>query len=271
MKNLKFTFLFLFLCSIIACKNKEKESEKSIPEIQKVVPVNTKISIEPLTDSPEYADAKLALNTPKIMTIDGTSEFDFDFKLENYVLGNQTNSSNAEKLANSGKGQHIHFILDNKPYSAHYESNIKKQIPKGVHHLVAFISRSYHESVKNDSSVVYKKLMVGKNPVDTLGIDIDAPTLIYSRPKGTYVGKDTKQILLDFFILNTKLSETGNKVIASINGEEFVITKWEPYLIKGLPMGEVTIQLKLVDAKGNIISGPFNEVNRKIVLKENNK
>ena len=72
---------------------------------------------------------------------------------------------------------------------------------------------------------------------------------------------------MDFFVLNTKLSKEGNKVRAKINGTEFTITEWVPHVIKGLPMGEITIQLELVDEAGNVIPGPFNKVTRKITLK----
>ena len=271
MKHLKLIVLAFSIVFATACKNDKKDAEDTTDNTTetetKAAPETAKIAIAPLTDSPAYAEAKLMLDTPQTMTIAEAREVDFNFALENYVLGDQTDSPNAQKLANSGKGQHIHFILNNQPYSAHYEPNIKKEIPAGVHHLVAFLSRSYHESVKNDNSMVVRKLVVGKNAQDSLGLDMEAPTLIYSRPKGTYVGKDAEHLLLDFFVLNTELSETGHKVLATINGEQFTITEWAPHVVTGLPMGEVTINLQLVDAEGNVLPGPFNTVERKVTLK----
>ena len=111
-------------------------------------------------------------------------------------------------------------------------------------------------------------MMVGDNPTDSIGLDMEAPTLIYSRPKGTYSGKDTASVLLDFFVLNTELAADGNKVKATINGEEFMITEWAPHVMTGLPMGEVTIQLELIDAEGKPIPGPFNKVTRSVTLTE---
>ncbi|MEP0479977.1 MAG: hypothetical protein ABJD23_07160, partial [Nonlabens sp.] len=212
--------------------------------------------------------AILKLNEPQNTDNLTSGDVDFDFQVENYNLSEITNSSNTEKLANSDKGQHIHFILNNEPYSAHYDSSFTKEIPDGVHHLVAFLSRSYHESVKNDNSVVVRKLTVGKDAVDEQGLQMEEPTLIYSRPKGTYTGKDAKNILLDFFVLNTELSESGSKVKATINGKEFMINEWSPYVLTGLLMGEVTIELELIDADGNYIEGPFNKVSRTITLSE---
>lgn len=267
MKKLKLTVLAFAIVLVSSCKENKNKVEKNEEVIEEVEVVESKILVAPLSDSPAYADAKLMLNTPQTMTIAEVGKVDFDFTLENYNLEDQTDSPNAQRLANSGKGQHIHFILNNQPYSAHYEPNIKKEIPVGVHHLVAFLSRSYHESVKNENSVVVRKLVVGDNPEDKLSLDMDAPTLIYSRPKGTYVGKDADYLMLDFFVLNTKLSEKGNKVRATINSQEILITKWEPYIIKGLPKGEVNIKLELIDAEGNVIPGPFNTVERTVTLK----
>ncbi|UII81315.1 hypothetical protein [Flagellimonas sp. CMM7] len=264
--NLLATMLLTMLI-VVSCKQKKENTEQA----EEQVPVQTeqpKITLEKLGGSPAYAYAVLQLEVPKSMTIAKGGEVDFIFTMNNYELGAQTEGPNAERLANSGKGQHIHFILNNQPYSAHYEPAFAKEIPDGVHHLVAFLSRSYHESVKNENSVVVKKLEIGPNAMDSLGLDMEAPTLIYSRPKGTYTGKDTENLLLDFFVLNTTLSEDGNKVKATVNGEEFMISEWAPHVLKGLPMGEVTISLELVDAEGNLIPGPFNKVTRTVTLTE---
>ncbi len=272
MTHIKMSIVALALVFATSCKTENKEPKTQVETTTETVtqsaPLASSIAITPLTDSPAYADAKLILDTPETMVIEQSGDVPFLFELENYVLKDQTDSPNAQKLANSGKGQHIHFILNNQPYSAHYDPNFKKDIPEGVHHLVAFLSRSYHESVKNENSVVVRKLVVGPNSEDKLGLDMDAPTLIYSRPKGEYTGDATKHVLLDFFVLNTKLSENGNKVIATINNTEFTITQWVPHVITGLPKGETTITLQLVDANGNVIPGPFNSVKRSIMLKD---
>lgn len=263
-----FTIMLLLVVVMASCKQQKKENTEQAEEQVQVEIEQPKTTLEKLEGSPAYADAVLQLEEPKNTKISEGGEVNFAFTMNNYELGAQTEGPNAERLANSGKGQHIHFILNNQPYSAHYEPTFAKEIPNGVHHLVAFLSRSYHESVKNESTVVVKKLEIGPNATDSLGLDMEAPTLIYSRPKGTYSGKDTENLLLDFFVLNTILSEDGNKVKTTVNGEEFMITEWAPYVVKGLPMGEVTINLELVDAEGNLIPGPFNTVTRTVMLTE---
>ena len=273
MKTSNFFITMLILVIVItSCKQQKKETEESMAGDSDIeVSVETdlaKITLEKLEGSPAYADAVLQLETPSSNIVEEGGAVDFSFTVNNYELGAQTDGLNAELLANSGKGQHIHFILNNQPYSAHYEAAFAKEIPNGVHHLVAFLSRSYHESVKNENSVVVRKLEVGPNAEDTIGLDMGAPTLIYSRPKGEYAGKDTENLLLDFFVLNTTLSEDGNKVKATINGEEFMIAEWAPHVVKGLPKGEVTITLELLDSEGSLIPGPFNKVTRTVTLSE---
>ena len=51
--------------------------------------------------------------------------------------------------------------------------------------------------------------------------DLTNEFLFYSRPKGTYKGNDTKKLLLDFYLVNTDISPTGNKVKATINDVVF--------------------------------------------------
>ena len=238
-------------------KESEDETETAVADI----------TMEKLEGSADFPGSSLKLNSPSGANISTPGEVDFAFEVGDYDLGAQTDSPVKSMLANSDKGQHIHYILDNDPYSAHYEPNFKKEVPAGTHYLVAFLSRSYHESVKNANSFVAKKMVVG-DAGDDMGVDLDKPTLIYSRPKGEYVGAETENLLLDFFLLNTTLSEDGNKVRATVNGTEFMITEWAPQVIKGLPKGEVTVKLELLDSAGNLIPGGFNEVTRTVTLKE---
>ena len=91
--------------------------------------------------------------------------------------------------------------------------------------------------------------------------------VFYSRPKGTYKGEDTKKVMLDFYLVNTDLTD-GNQVRATINGTEFMVKEWAPMIIEGLPMGENTVKLELLDADMKLISAPFNPVERTFTLAE---
>jgi len=128
--------------------------------------------------------------------------------------------------------------------------------------VLAFLSRSYHESVKNKNAYILTKIG------DKSNIDLSDQFLFYSRPKGKYSGNDTKNLLLDFYLVNTEISSTGNKVRATINDSVFLIDEWAPYYIQGLPFGEITIKLELIDLDGNLIKSQFNPSIRTITLEK---
>jgi len=229
---------------------------------------NEDIQLVPLTDSPEFADAILELNTPENESSLKSNVVLFNYELKNYELAKPTTEGScALNCANSDKGQHIHLILNNQPYLAKYKTSFADTLPDGHYIALSFLSRSYHESLKQFGASDLRQFTVGKLKGEK--VDLTKPMLFYSRPKGEYKGKDTENILLDFFLTNTTLSETGNQVRATINGKVFTITDWRGYVIKGLPAGEATIKLELLDAKGNAIPGVYNTVERKIkVTKE---
>ncbi|MCC9136602.1 hypothetical protein ACFSKU_07325 [Pontibacter silvestris] len=216
-------------------------------------------------DSPPFPEAQLRLNTPPAGGMVEPGDVEFVYELTNYQLTRMTESSHAEHMANSQEGQHIHNIVDNQPYTAHYETTFSKEIPEGDHVILSFLSRSYHESLKHQGAYDLRVVTVGK-PQERVEFDTEAPHMFYSRPKGEYKGADTERIMLDFYLVNTDLSTTGNKVRATINGTEFTLDRWLPYIIEGLPMGENTIKLELVDNSGNVIPGPYNTVERTITL-----
>lgn len=252
---MKYLF-FLIPIFILSCATPENEPIESQSK--------NGLTLVALTGSPEYPDAKLSYGTNAV-SVDG-NKVSFDFRVLNYELGAQTTDAADKGLANSADGQHIHLILNNGPYSAHYEPTFSKELEDGTYTLLAFLSRSYHESVKTRTAFVIDQFVVG-NSQEKL-IDFSKPHLFYSRPKGSYTGKEIENLLLDFYLINTKISEDGNYVDATINGTTFKITDWKPYVIQGLKYGEATIMLELKDKEGNLIPSPFNPVERKVTLME---
>ena len=131
--------------------------------------------------------------------------------------------------------------------------------------LLAFLSRSYHESIKHKPAYVLSEFNVGEAKDN---FDEKAPHLFYSRPKGDYVGdKETKRLMLDFYLTNCDLSAKGYKVRATVNGNTFTLDKWAPYVIEGLPLGEAKVKLELLDKNGKLVKSPFNGVERTANLK----
>lgn len=252
------SLIALLITSCTTGKKPEGQEAGTLPD-------STKITIRKMEGSPEFPDAALSLNKVEVVKNDSSYVANFDFKVENYELGIVTSDAETKEIANSHHGQHIHFIVNNGPYFAHYEPIVSKEMEEGYYVILAFLSRSYHESIKNTAVYWIDVVKVG-NPTEGPDFDPKAPHLFYSRPKGEYVGPDTEKLLLDFYIINTTISADGNKVRATINGTEFIIDEWAPYIVEGLGKGEVLIKLELIDNQGNVIAGPFNSTERKITL-----
>jgi hypothetical protein len=139
----------------------------------------------------------------------------------------------------TGKGNHIHVILDNQPYEAYYELGQPfelRNVIAGKHTLRVFPSRPWHESFKNDEAFQLVMFTVkgggdaskptttnsgqtvannnananaspatpreGKDVSASTAGDVDPskPLLTYSRPKGEYKGEDADPIMIDFWL-----------------------------------------------------------------------
>jgi hypothetical protein len=201
----------------------------------------------------------------------------------------------------TGKGNHIHVILDNQPYEAYYELNQPfelRNVTEGKHTLRVFASRPWHESYKNDGNFQMVEFTVkgggdalkptttkdgqtmasptpareGKDMAKSSGGNVDPakPLLTYSRPKGEYKDQDADPIMIDFWLSNAKLQGDGGqfRVRYSIDGGDAkFIDKWEPIWLSGWINGKHTIKVELVDKDGNPVgNGGYNSTTRDITV-----
>ncbi|HLF62888.1 MAG TPA: hypothetical protein VI603_04025 [Saprospiraceae bacterium] len=220
-------------------------------------PDSTKYTLTAFGPSQDYPDALIT----KMEYRNG--RFTFEIAGESYKLGMQTPDAAAKGCANSAEGQHIHLIVDNMPYVAKYESTFDYDVPDGEHYILAFLSRSYHESLKARQAAIAIKATV-KDKNITQSSPISEPMVFYSRPKGAYDGEaDTRRVMLDYYLINP---DASHRVQATINGEVHMLSSWQPYYIEGLPAGENKITLTLVDPEGKRVNTDLNPVTRKFVL-----
>lgn len=249
MKNIFLFFGFALLLS--SCKN--QSSSEADTATMSGDTTKAKYTLTPFNPSKEFPDASLnaiAYSNGTFSTVIGGTGF---------KLGEQTGDANEKSCANSKEGQHLHLIVDTEPYLAKYESSFQHDIPDGEHNILSFLSRSYHESIKTPLAFKAAKVTVANKSISN-STAIEGPMLFYSRPKGLYVGDDTKKVMLDFYLINTDM--TGFKVEADINGEKHLLDKWQPYYIEGLPEGDNTIKLSLLDANNQLVNAPLNPVSR---------
>src|ERR1700730_15266448 len=115
-----------------------------VPRPQKIVDM-MKASAEQDTAKPTLKIAVPAKNA----TINGST---VEVKLE---LSGDLKGYMPHKDPATGKGNHIHVILDNQPYEAYYDINQPfelRNVTEGKHTLRAFPSRPWHESYKNEGA-----------------------------------------------------------------------------------------------------------------------
>ncbi len=205
----------------------------------------------------------------------------------------------------TGKGNHIHVILDNEPYEAYYELDQPfelRNLMEGKHTLRVFASRPWHESYKNDGSFQMVSFTVrgggdankptttnsgqtmannnsavtpareGKDMPTSTGGDIDSakPLLTYSRPKGEYKDAEADPIMIDFWLSNAKLKGDGGeyRVRYIIDDDEpQFIDKWEPIWLSGWLGGKHTVRLELLDKSDMPVNnGGYNTTTREITV-----
>ena len=188
----------------------------------------------------------------------------FNYNVSGYTFGKITDDAEELRCANSAEGQHVHLIIDNEPYIAKYTPSFEQPVSDGEHHILTFLSRSYHESIKKPEAHRAVKVSASNGSFSSMQ-DITEPMLFYSRPKGSYVGSSqTENVMLDFYPVNVELGDEY-KVMASVNGKEFTIDEWKPYYLQNLPMGENTVTLTLMRGD-SIVDAPLNPVRRTFTL-----
>jgi len=262
------SLLFLLALFLMACGGDATTTEAETTDEEEMTDdmsdemASSGITITDFPETKSYPDAGLT----SMSYNNGTFTFNLNDDDE-YKLGQQTPDADQLMCANSAKGQHIHLIVDNEPYNALYEPMHEMELADGEHYVLAFLSRSYHQSLKNPQAFLAKKLTVSGAKA-TASNQITEPMLFYSRPKGTYVGDDINNLLLDFYPVNVELGEQY-RVKVAVNGEEIAeLDEWKSYKLEGLEMGDNRIELTLINADGMTVDAPFNPVERVITLKE---
>ncbi|MBC7487806.1 MAG: hypothetical protein H7282_13770 [Cytophagaceae bacterium] len=227
--------------------------------------VSGTLKVYPLQDSPSFNDAILTLNTPTEKELLQSEKAHFTYDIKNYQLSKPTKEGScAMDCANSKEGQHIHLILNNEPYLAKYTPEFDETLKPGHYVALSFLSRSYHESIKHYEAYDLRQFTVGA--VKEKEVDLTQPMLFYSRPKGQYKGKETKKVLLDFYVINATLGINDFSVRATIDGNVFLLNSWKGYLIEGLAGGVHDIKIELLDKNGNLAKSPYASTKRSIKL-----
>jgi hypothetical protein len=299
MRFLNFVFVITSCLALIGCQNPVETTRDPNPDNAEtgnltIVEVPTAIA-EKIKSRGEQESAapELMVESPKEGETIKSSTVKVKVKvggdLKGYAMGK----------SDDGTGNHVHVILDNQPYAAHYmwdQGFELRNVTDGEHTLRMFPSRPWHQSYKNKKALKVVKFTVkngkadeskattdgdGKKLADAAEaadmkeskageVDLSKPLLTYSRPKGTYKGDAAKAIMIDFWLSNAKLKDDGGEYMVhyTVNGGPMkMIMKWEPVWLSGWKKGKNTIKLWLVDKDGKTVeNGGYNATEREIII-----
>ncbi len=170
-----------------------------------------------------------------------------------------------------GLGPHLHLVVDDQPYQSIYnasESIVLKDLEPGTHTVRIFAASPWDEAFKNDGAFAQVTFDVFTKTDDNRP-QTQKPLLTYNQPQGTY---GAEPILLDFYVTNAPLhliaqeSDTDSiqdwKVKATVNGQSFLLDRWQPTYLKGFKPGKNWVQLEFIDEKGNRVENFGNNTAR---------
>lgn len=263
----------LFLASaLVSCGGNNNGDQPSGDSVNSDQVTSQTITIEPAEHGVDYPNAKTQIISPREGQVlpNANDSVLVVLNVSGMEIATPTPGDSLRGINYSKEGQHIHIIIDDKPYMANYKNgqpfNVGVLSP-GAHTIRSFPSRSWHESVKSSGAFATRTFYVGAKPAnDSTVAEFKRPFITYSRPKGHYPASDSV-ILLDFYATNMTLADTSYRVKVTIDGKEIAaLSEWRPYHIRGLGKGEHTVALQLIDSKGQAVPGRFNNASQKITI-----
>lgn len=172
-----------------------------------------------------------------------------------------------------GMGPHLEVILDNLPYTMVYDLKqplVFADLAPGTHTLRVVAATPWHESFKNEGAYAQTTFHIFTKTTDN-NPDSALPLLTYSRPTGSY---GAEPIMLDFYLNNAPLHLVAQentddaiadwRIRATVNGQSFILDRWQSIYLKGFKPGKNWVQLEFLDEQGNPVKNVFNNTVRLI-------
>lgn len=160
----------------------------------------------------------------------------------------------------------LHLMLDNEPFAVKYDlsrPHVFHDVPPGTHTLRVYAANPYHEMIPDTLCIIPFAVEYhdGENRPER-----GEPMLTYVLPQGEYRGIDCGDIILNFAVSGAPLSRHGYRVQYYVDGRRYILYRPESAHLRDLEAGYHRIRMELVDERGRIVPGPFNSVERTILL-----
>ena len=243
------TFISLLILTLLGCSGSNSEQKidsKQDSTIQSKISLDKAQIIEPITDNEIRSYSKNGITLTEIKAKDYNNAT-LKLATKQFKEGINELSFNIENINN----YNIAFLENNYTLSFFNSPHFKKDFLYGNNVFLAFLTDQNKLSVKKNNAHLLKNVIIGDMEIL---FEMNQPHLFYYLPQ-----PETSNPILDFYLVNTSITEDGNKVKVTLNTTEFIIDKWAAYTIKGLTKANNTIRLQLIDKNGNTIDGPFND------------
>lgn len=252
MKNIFAIFCCISILFFISCSNENLDTTvRNIIKIKTALNQNLRIEVIETNDDSLYYNTELG---PFIFEAN-----ELKFIVQGKILGTKTEGAENFEGRKSELGTYLHVLLNDSIHIRNSYRLIPYTLPEGSYKMLAFISRSFDESVKLPSAS-YAKYFEVKSGRTVKSTNLDAAVLCLNSPYGTYSKDEADNIILDYYLYKTVIGKNGNRVSVNIdNQKNFLIEDWKAYYIKGLGLGKHSISLELQNSLGQVIYGPVIE------------
>ncbi|MBD2345195.1 hypothetical protein [Anabaena subtropica] len=268
----------VLVLGLASCGEKAVSQQVSVTSTDKPQQISQQFSevspptvIQELRSSLEIYQPQVTIVTPKADEIISDNTVSVRFQVKDLAIF---------KHPQWELGPHLHVILDNQPYIPVYDLSqplVLSDLSPGTHTLRVFASRPWHESFKNEGAYAQTTFHVFTESDDN-NPDSSLPLLTYSRPQGSY---GAEPILLDFYLTNAPLHLVAKdqpndqfsdwRIRCTINGESFVLDRWQAVYLKGFKSGKNWVKLEFLDNQGNPVKNAFNTTVRLFNYQPNGK
>ncbi len=262
----------LFIVSILilsSCHHKDTSEISSLDTLLSVPKRGPQIDLVALDSIPTFGNDSLIIKEPldNAIILKAHPKFVYEVHGENFKMYERTKDSLYKTLENSKDGQHIHLIINNKPFEPVFKKDyrVRDSLAPGNYVALSVLSTSYNAMVKSPNAYKISQFQIGNGSYEKVDLK-EGEHLFLNSPRTTHSLSNSKNILLDFYLINSTLSETGNYIKLVIDKKEFKITAWKAYLIKGLKEGQHKISLELFNKDNYPIQGPFNKIERIVTV-----
>jgi hypothetical protein len=237
----------LFSCGNEASENGTKKSTADSLDVNTVAVKGEIKIIEPAADKEVVVLKKEGITLTEIKS-NNNSEATIELNTKQFTEGENHLSFSVTGVQDYS----ISYLANNYSLTQFSSDIFNVELMYGNNVFLAFLTNKNDISIKTNKGCVLKNAVLGADSKSLF--DMNQPHLFYYLPQ-----TETNEPILDFYLVNTSISETGNKVKATINGIEFILSKWAAYKISGLKKQDNSVRIQLLDKNENLIDGPFND------------